>query len=86
MVVEALACGVPVICYRRGGPTEIIEHEKTGFLVEPDSIDGLVEAIKSIDRISRDASRASAEAEFSLAAMGDRVEEWFADILRSRKN
>ncbi|HEY9851889.1 MAG TPA: glycosyltransferase family 4 protein [Leptolyngbyaceae cyanobacterium] len=86
VVVEALACGVPVICYRRGGPTEIIEHEKTGFLVEPDSIDGLVEAIKSIDRISRDACRASAEAEFSLAAMGDRVEEWFADILRSRKN
>lgn len=83
VVVEALACGVPVICYRRGGPTEIIEHEKTGFLVEPDSIDGLVEAIGRIDRINRSDCRASAEAEYSLAAMGDRMEEWFEDILRS---
>ena len=46
--IEALACGVPVVAYRRGGPVEIIEDGKTGFLVEPDSIEGLVTGIKNL--------------------------------------
>ena len=36
VVVEALACGVPVIAYKRGGPSEIIQHGKTGYLADPD--------------------------------------------------
>ena len=35
VVVEALAC-VPVIAYKRGGPSEIIQHGQTGYLAEPD--------------------------------------------------
>ena len=36
-IVEAMACGRPVIAHQRGGPAEIIEHEKTGLLVSPGS-------------------------------------------------
>ncbi|MGH2414313.1 MAG: glycosyltransferase, partial [Microcystaceae cyanobacterium] len=51
VAIEALACGVPVITYRRGGPAEIIRHGETGFLVEPDSVIGLVEAIGRLDEL-----------------------------------
>jgi UDP-glucose:tetrahydrobiopterin glucosyltransferase len=36
VVVEALACGVPVIAYKRGGPSEIVQHGQTGYLADPD--------------------------------------------------
>jgi len=85
VVIEALACGVPVIAYRRGGPAEIVEDGKTGFIVEPDSVDGLVAAIARLDEIDRRACRHQAEANYSLQALGDRMEQWFWDILRSRK-
>ncbi|BAY38124.1 hypothetical protein NIES2111_24690 [Nostoc sp. NIES-2111] len=81
VAIEALACGVPVIAYRRGGLTEIVKDGETGFLVEPDSVDGLVNAIKRLDEIDRHACRQQAQTEYSQQAMGDRVEQWFRDIL-----
>jgi UDP-glucose:tetrahydrobiopterin glucosyltransferase len=83
VVMEALACGVPVIAYRRGGPAEIVRDGETGWLVEPDSVDGLITAIQSLDRIDRKACRGQAEQEFSLEAMGDRTEAWFDAVLKS---
>ncbi len=82
VVVESLACGVPVIAYKRGGPAEIVQHGKTGWLVEPDSIAGLVEAIGQVNAIDRDACRQYVEQTFSQQAMGDRVEQWLQGILQ----
>lgn len=81
VAIEALACGVPVISYRRGGPAEIVQDGKTGFLVEPDSVAGLVNAIARLKEIDRYTCRQQAETEFSLEALGDRFEKWFRDIL-----
>ncbi|MBW4690809.1 MAG: glycosyltransferase family 4 protein [Lyngbya sp. HA4199-MV5] len=81
VAIEALACGVPVIAYRRGGPAEVVQNGKTGWLVEPDSISGLVDAIARIDQINRYTCRQQTEATYSLAAMGDRLEQWFAALL-----
>ncbi len=81
VTIEALACGVPVIAYNRGGPSEVVRDGKTGFLVEPDSITGLVAAIQRLDEIERAACRQQAEAEYSLIGFGDRIEAWFQDIL-----
>lgn len=81
VAIEALACGVPVIAYNRGGLTEIVTDGHTGFLVEPDSVDGLVHAIRRLNEIDRLACRQRAEDEYSLKAMGDRLENWFYDIL-----
>jgi UDP-glucose:tetrahydrobiopterin glucosyltransferase len=77
VAIEALACGVPVIAYRRGGPAEIIADGKTGFLVEPDSIDGLVAAIDRLDEIDRSDCRHAAETVFSQSAWGNVMESWF---------
>ena len=83
VAIEALACGVPVIAYCRGGPAEIVRDGKTGWLVEPDSVNGLTAAIANIDAIDRRTCRQQAEAEYSLEAMGDRVVAWLQDILTS---
>jgi len=82
VAIEALACGVPVIAYKRGGPAEIVRDGLTGFLVEPDSVNGLVGAIARLDQIDRSACRRQAEVEYSLGALGDRCEHWFKSILK----
>lgn len=81
VAIEALACGVPVIAYDRGGPSEIVQSGKTGWLVAPDSVNGLVTAIAQLDQIDRATCRRYVEAEYSLNAMGDRLEQWFTRIL-----
>lgn len=83
VAIEALACGVPVIAYRRGGPAEIVRDGETGWLVEPDSVEGLVEAIQKLDKIDRLCCRKRAETEYSLEAWGDRVEKWFLEMMQS---
>lgn len=81
VAIEALACGVPVIAYRRGGPAEIVQDGKTGFLVEPDSVEGLARAIARLPEIDRSTCRQSAKTEYSLTALGDRFEQWFRAII-----
>jgi glycosyltransferase involved in cell wall biosynthesis len=44
-LIEAMACGLPVIAVNRGGPASIVEDGETGWLVEPDDVDGLARAI-----------------------------------------
>lgn len=46
-IIEALACGVPVISFNSGGPAEIISPEN-GILLQEKSIDGLTEAMKTM--------------------------------------
>ena len=81
VAIEALACGVPVISYRRGGPTEIIRDGITGWLVEPDNINQLVHAINNIDKIDRSVCRKQAETEYSLDRLGDRMEQWLFQLI-----
>jgi UDP-glucose:tetrahydrobiopterin glucosyltransferase len=74
VAIEALACGVPVISYARGGPTEIVRDGKTGFLVEPDSVSGLVEAIGRLGEIDRSvANRLSRNILYLLGAINWKI-------------
>ena len=68
-VVEALACGTPVIAYRRGSMAELIDHGVTGFLV--DSFEEAVAAIGRLDTIDRAACRRAATRRFSVERMTD---------------
>lgn len=45
VLVEAMACELPVIAVDRGGPAEIVDDPDTGWLVPPDDVDGLTEAM-----------------------------------------
>ena len=66
-VVEAMACGTPVVAYNRGSMPELIEHGVTGFLV--DSFDEAVAAIERVGEIDRAACRAAAESRFGVERM-----------------
>ncbi|WP_230480484.1 glycosyltransferase family 4 protein [Sphingomonas sp. Leaf21] len=78
-VVEAMACGTPVIAIRRGSMPELIEDGVNGFLV--DSVEEAVAALARIDTIDREACRAAAAARFSVDRMADRYIALYRRIL-----
>jgi UDP-glucose:tetrahydrobiopterin glucosyltransferase len=85
VAIEAMACGVPVIAYRRGGPAEIIENGVTGWLVEPDDVGALAAAVGRIDELDRLACRQRVEEQFSTAAFAARVDGWLQDVVSARR-
>ncbi|MDP1027551.1 glycosyltransferase family 4 protein [Sphingomonas sp. KR1UV-12] len=68
-VVEAMACGTPVIAFARGSMPELIEDGVTGFLV--DTVDQAVAAIARVDAIDRAACRRAVAERFSVDRMAD---------------
>lgn len=72
VMVEAMACGTPVIGFRKGSVPEIIEHGKTGFVVNTQK--EMVKAIERLSTIDRKACRKNVEEKFSLKQMVDTYE------------
>jgi len=80
VMIEAMACGTPVIAYNRGSVPEIIDEGKTGFIVQ--SIDEAVHALKHIQLISRENVRAIFEQRFSVETMTDNYEKIYQQMLK----
>ncbi|MFM8994608.1 MAG: glycosyltransferase [Actinomycetota bacterium] len=76
VAIEALACGVPVITYDRGGPAEIVRDGATGFVVPADDVAAVAAAVERVDAIDRLRCRADARERFSAEPFAARVEEW----------
>ena len=86
-LLEAMACGVPLVQPRRGAFTEIVENTGGGLLVQPDDAQSLAEAILKIARDNGLAEELSANGfrgareHYSAANMADRVLEAYESVL-----
>jgi glycosyltransferase involved in cell wall biosynthesis len=67
VMIEALACGTPVIAYRRGSVPEVLEDGVTGWIVE--GLDEAVQAVERVPMLSRPRCRQVFEERFSAARM-----------------
>jgi len=85
-LLEAMACGVPVVQPRRGSFTEMIEKTRGGLLVEPDAADGLADGLLSIwkDRpLAEELGRNGFEGvrrHYGVARMADRALEVYDSL------
>ncbi len=79
--IEAMACGTPVIGFRRGAVPEIVVHGITGFVV--DSVDEAVAAVGHASAIDRSQCRRWVEERFSAERMVEGYERVYRTILSS---
>lgn len=78
-IVEAMACGTPVIAFNKGSMPELIDDSKTGFLVT--DIAEAIEKAKHTDSINRMACRKKVEQQFSKERMSQKYMELYKQIL-----
>ncbi len=86
VVVEALACGVPVVAYKRGGPSEIIQHDQTGYLADPDDKKNMLSYVKIIERIKRKKCREWVEKNASTDIFANKVVNWLNKVIKEYKS
>ena len=83
-MIEAMACGVPVIAIGRGSVPEIVVNDKTGFIVSD-----LSEAVAAVDRLGaldRVTVRKHVEARFSVEQMTDAYLRVYQEVLEHRRS
>jgi UDP-glucose:tetrahydrobiopterin glucosyltransferase len=77
VLIEALACGVPVVAYRRGGPSEIVDPGYNGYLVDADDRSAMATAtLMAMKNISRASCRKWVEKHASQSRFAEQVENW----------
>ena len=81
-VVEAMACGTPVIAFRRGSMPELVDDGSTGFLL--DDVARAAAAVGRVGGLDRAAIRRVAVARFGRDRMVDDYLTAYATVLRSR--
>jgi UDP-glucose:tetrahydrobiopterin glucosyltransferase len=84
VVVEAMACGVPVAAYARGGPAELVQPGVNGALARPDDRRSLAEAVRRAQGIDRAACRRWVELNCSQAVFAERIEAWLHTVVMGR--
>src|SRR3954447_8544512 len=67
VMIEAMACGTPVIAFRRGSVPELIEHGRTGLIV--DGVEEAADAVGEVQRLNRWAVRHCFEERFTAERM-----------------
>jgi glycosyltransferase involved in cell wall biosynthesis len=87
VLIEGMACGLPAIAVNRLGPAEIIEHGRTGWLVEPDDLDQLTDMMVAAldddpERLRRGhAARVTAAARWGWPALAARMAAALSEAL-----
>jgi glycosyltransferase involved in cell wall biosynthesis len=79
IMIEALACGTPVIAWPHGSVREVLRHGIDGFIC--DDVGAAVRAVHSIDRIDRAACRRSFEERFTAGRMAAGYLDLYAKLI-----
>jgi glycosyltransferase involved in cell wall biosynthesis len=79
-LIEAMACGCPVIAINHGSIPEIIKNGVTGYVVE--DVESMVAAVEGIESIDRAVCRTHALTNFSAEKMADGYEEMYKKIMK----
>ncbi|MFF2488428.1 glycosyltransferase family 4 protein [Microbacterium sp. NPDC058062] len=88
-VVEAMACGTPVVAYARGSMPELIDPGVTGILVDPHADDRIRRAAAAVDRavaLDRGRVRTRARERFDADRMVDAYLDVYRDVVAHRGN
>ena len=89
-ILEAMACGLPVIATAVGGNAELVQHEHTGLVVHSDDVAAMAEAICRLAQQPHESARMGAagrtavEQRFSLNAMVEAYRAMYDHALGSR--
>ncbi len=83
-MIEALACGTPVIAFRRGSVPEVMEDGVTGYIV--DSVEEAVRAVARLDQVHRTACRRVFEERFSAERMARDYLAVYRRLLEAKRN
>jgi glycosyltransferase involved in cell wall biosynthesis len=79
VMIEAMACGTPVIAYRSGSVPEVIEDGVTGFIVDGEG--DAVQAVRELPRLDRRAIRARFEERFTAVRMAREYEARYRELV-----
>jgi glycosyltransferase involved in cell wall biosynthesis len=80
-VVESLALGTPVVGYRRGCLPELVEHGRTGLLVDPGDEDALAAQLHAVGSIDPAECRREAERRFAPSVMAEHYLRLYRTVL-----
>ncbi|HJU10850.1 MAG TPA: glycosyltransferase family 4 protein [Candidatus Binataceae bacterium] len=83
VMIEALACGTPVIARPCGSVPEVLREAVTGFMAS--SVDGLVDAVQRISSVSREQCRAEFETRFTASVMAANYERIYCQLIDNRR-
>jgi glycosyltransferase involved in cell wall biosynthesis len=82
VMIEAMACGTPVIAYRRGSVSEVIDEGVTGFIV--DTLEEAVRAVENVASLSRQRCREVFQERFSAARMAHDYVTLYRHLVEAR--
>jgi glycosyltransferase involved in cell wall biosynthesis len=83
VMIEAMACGTPIIAFRRGSVPEVMEQGRTGFVV--DDLDGAVGAVRRASELSRQRCREIFEERFTATRMATDYLALYAGLVDQRR-
>jgi glycosyltransferase involved in cell wall biosynthesis len=84
VLIEAMACGIPVIAFRHGSVPEIVEDGVTGFVVEAEDEAGALRAIARLPTLDRRRVRETFERRFTARRMAEDYLKVYRDLAESR--
>ncbi|HZS16845.1 MAG TPA: glycosyltransferase family 4 protein [Candidatus Udaeobacter sp.] len=84
VMIEAMACGTPVVAYRGGAVSEIMEQGHTGFIVK--GLEDAVDAVRRIPELSRKRCREVFEQRFTATRMAHDYVQVFDRLIKRRRS